>query len=65
MRRRISKAEVWHHIMCGLIALGGCVGPADAYGEYVREWHQPEPQPDWDWSIPRQWYDQARRRDTA
>ncbi len=60
MRRRISKAEVWHHIMCGLIALGGCVGPAEAYSEYMRERHQPEPE--WDWSTPNRWYDEAWRR---
>lgn len=66
MRRRISKADVWHHIMSGLIMLGGTLGAAEVYGEYLREQHRPaQPEPEWDWSIPHRWYDQARHPGSA
>ena len=64
MRRRISKADVWRHVMCGLIMLGGSLGAAEAYGEYLREHNKPA-EPEWDWSIPHRWYDQARHPGSA
>jgi len=42
------------------------LGAAEVYGEYLREQHRPaQPEPEWDWSIPHRWYDQARHPGSA